>query len=102
MSINGCRVMDILCQDTRLNISKYYMRPGNPFGGSCLPKDVKALKSFARTHNISVPILENTFESRSLSTRSPLEQGRGYREEGGRHLRDCVQSGVRMISGKVR
>ncbi len=63
MGIDSARVMDILCQDNRLNISRYYMRPGNPFGGSCLPKDVKALKSFARLQNISVPILENTFES---------------------------------------
>ncbi len=36
------------------------MKPGNPFGGSCLPKDVSALKSFARQENISLPLLENT------------------------------------------
>ncbi len=57
---DGTRVMDVLCADTRLNISRYYMRPGNPFGGSCLPKDVSALKSFARQENLSLPLLENT------------------------------------------
>lgn len=57
---DGTRVMDVLCADTRLNISRYYMKPGNPFGGSCLPKDVSALKSFARQENISLPLLENT------------------------------------------
>jgi GDP-mannose 6-dehydrogenase len=57
---DGTRVMDVLCEDTRLNISRYYMRPGNPFGGSCLPKDVSALRSFARQENINLPLLENT------------------------------------------
>ncbi len=57
---DGTRVMDVLCADTRLNISHYYMKPGNPFGGSCLPKDVSALKSFARQENISLPLLDNT------------------------------------------
>ncbi len=57
---DGTRVMDVLCADTRLNISRYYMKPGNPFGGSCLPKDVSALKSFARQENLSLPLLENT------------------------------------------
>ncbi|WP_397384432.1 nucleotide sugar dehydrogenase [Prosthecobacter sp.] len=57
---DGTRVMDVLCADTRLNISRYYMKPGNPFGGSCLPKDVSALKSFARHENLSLPLLENT------------------------------------------
>ena len=53
-------MMEVLCADTRLNISRYYMKPGNPFGGSCLPKDVSALKSFARHKNLSLPLLENT------------------------------------------
>lgn len=60
---DGTRVMDVLCSDTRLNISRYYMQPGNPFGGSCLPKDVSALKSFARQQNLSLPLLENTSAS---------------------------------------
>lgn len=60
---DGVRVMDVLCSDTKLNISSYYMRPGNPFGGSCLPKDVSALKAFARHENVSLPLLENTATS---------------------------------------
>ena len=60
LGINGARVMDVLCQDTRLNISRYYMRPGNPFGGSCLPKDVSALMSLARMEGVSLPLLDST------------------------------------------
>jgi GDP-mannose 6-dehydrogenase len=60
---DGGRVMEVVCSDTRLNISANYMRPGNPFGGSCLPKDVNALKSFARQEGINVPLLDTTLES---------------------------------------
>lgn len=57
---DALRVMDVVCQDTRLNISRYYMRPGTPFGGSCLPKDVSALRAFARQQGVNLPLLENT------------------------------------------
>lgn len=60
---NGARVMEVVCADTRLNISSYYMRPGNPFGGSCLPKDVSALNSFARQEGVSLPLLDNTLNT---------------------------------------
>ncbi|MBL9118252.1 MAG: UDP-glucose/GDP-mannose dehydrogenase family protein [Verrucomicrobiaceae bacterium] len=60
LGVDGARVMDVVCRDTRLNISRYYMRPGNPFGGSCLPKDVSALSSLARMEGVNLPLLENT------------------------------------------
>ncbi|MFZ4764523.1 MAG: nucleotide sugar dehydrogenase [Roseimicrobium sp.] len=63
LGVDGSRVMDVVCRDTRLNISRYYMRPGNPFGGSCLPKDVSALSSFARMEGVSMPLLDNTLTS---------------------------------------
>jgi len=66
---DGSRVMELLCSDHRLNISSYYMRPGNPFGGSCLPKDVSALTHFARSLSVDVPTLDSILRS----NRSHLE-----------------------------
>ena len=60
---DALRVMDVVCQDTKLNISRYYMRPGAPYGGSCLPKDVSALRAFGRQQGLNLPLLENTQSS---------------------------------------
>ncbi len=61
--INATDVMDIFMQDNILNISKVYLRPGFAYGGSCLPKDVKALLSSALSKGIDVPLLESVIES---------------------------------------
>ena len=65
LEVDGARVMDVVCRDEKLNISRYYMRPGNPFGGSCLPKDVSALSSLARMEGVNLPLLDNVLDTNS-------------------------------------
>jgi GDP-mannose 6-dehydrogenase len=71
-NIDAIAVMRLLCQDTRLNLSPYYLRPGNPFGGSCLPKDVRALGSFARQHGLTLPLIENLLPTNQQHLQSLL------------------------------
>ena len=56
--LDGQQVMRILCSDHKMSMSPYFMRPGFAFGGSCLPKDVRALRAIASDIGVASPLLE--------------------------------------------
>ncbi|MFL6661784.1 MAG: nucleotide sugar dehydrogenase [Rhizobacter sp.] len=61
--LDGREVMRIFCQDTQLNISPAYLRPGFAFGGSCLPKEVKGFLTLARDKDVPIPALQGLLDS---------------------------------------
>ncbi len=61
--LDSREVMELFLMDRKLNISEYYLRPGFAFGGSCLPKDVRALSYESKKNGLSLPIIENIMNS---------------------------------------
>lgn len=71
--IDGQQVMEIFCMDRHLNISPAYLQPGFAFGGSCLPKDVRALARLAKEHEIDTPVLSAIIPSNQLQISRAIE-----------------------------
>jgi GDP-mannose 6-dehydrogenase len=78
LGLDSHAVMDIFLADTKLNISTAYLRPGFAFGGSCLPKDLRALMHVARSNDVDVPLLSNLLPSNESHLRRVVDQVISY------------------------
>jgi GDP-mannose 6-dehydrogenase len=84
LGVDAFEVMDLVCQDTQLNISRAYLKPGFAFGGSCLPKDLRATSYLAKTRDVELPMLSSILASNDqhLELALRLVQATGSRNIG--------------------
>ena len=72
--VDSREVMEIFCEDTKLNIASTYLRPGFAYGGSCLPKDLRSLQYMARASGVDAPLLAGTALTNELVVRDIVER----------------------------
>ena len=84
LSIDSHQVMDIFVQDTKLNLSPYYLKPGFAYGGSCLPKEVRAVSHLAEQLNVATPLINSLAETNNqqIEAVTNLVRAKAHRKVG--------------------
>lgn len=79
LGVDSHQLMNLFCMDHQLNLSSYYLKPGFAFGGSCLPKDLKALRTLAHDFYLDSPVLNSVLDSnehqKEMAYRMVMEKG---------------------------
>ncbi len=83
LGIDSHKVMEIFCQDSILNLSPYYLKPGFAFGGSCLPKDIRALAYQGRSLDLELPVINAILPSNALQIEKGIKM---ITEKGNRRI----------------
>jgi GDP-mannose 6-dehydrogenase len=74
LEVDSHELMDIFCRDEKLNLSASYLKPGFAFGGSCLPKDVRAMQYRAKEVDLEMPVIQSILPSNQRQIQQAIEQ----------------------------